>query len=49
MYDYIDGLIRNVGIIYKEGLGSATPAPYNLYGIQSPDSEEYELLSKEEK
>ena len=49
MYDYINGLIRNAGIIYKEVAGSATPAPDNLYDIRSPESEEYKLLSKEKK
>ena len=49
MYDYIDGLIRNADIIYKKGAVSATPAPDNTYDIRSPDSKEYELLSKEEK
>ena len=35
MYDYIDSVIRNAGAIYKEGAGSATPAPDNLYEIRN--------------
>ena len=49
MDDYIDGIIKNVSQIYKEGVGSATPASDHLYQTRDAESENYELLPKAEK
>ena len=48
MYDYIDGLIESIRQMYKEGVGSATPAPDHLYNIREPNTEDNALLSKNE-
>ena len=49
MYDYINGIIENAGEIYKEGAGSATPAPDHLFDIREPCEVDNELLLKNEK
>ena len=49
MYRYIQGVLDSVPARYKEGVGSATPAPNNLYEVRSADSNEIELLSPKER
>ena len=49
MYQYIDEFLSNVPDKYKEGVGSATPAPNNLYEVRSEETEGFELLSDEDK
>ena len=49
MYDYINGIIENAGELYKEGSGSATPAPDHLFDIREPNEADNELLPKDEK
>ena len=37
IYQYIHGLLQSVPIMYKNGTGSATPAPSHLYDIRDPE------------
>lgn len=48
-YDYITGVIGNMGETYKTGAGSATPAPKYLFETRESDKQDDELLSIEER
>ena len=47
MYQYIDNMVAMTPQRYKEGMGSATAAPTNLYEVRDPNSNEVEPLSKQ--
>ena len=49
MYHYISELLDNVPDRYRNGIGSTTPAPGNLYTIRSADDEDVRLLPSKEK
>ena len=49
MYQYIDEVLSTVPNRYKEGVGSATPAPSNLYEVRKEDSPDTELLPTKER
>ena len=49
MYQYIAGVIKHAGEIYKQGAGGATPAPNHLYEVRNPEFGEVELLPNKEK
>lgn len=49
MYQYISELIASAPEVYKTGIGSATPAPTNLYEIRDPESEDSKPLNDEER
>ena len=47
MYQYIEELIKNAPERYKVGLGSATPAPSNLYEVRDQSDDSAAKLSKQ--
>ena len=49
MYQYITGVIKHAGEIYKQGAGGATPSPNHLYEVRNPEFGEVELLPNKEK
>ena len=49
IYQYIDEFLDNMPNRYKEEVGSATPAPSNLYNVRDASKEEKELLPDHEK
>ena len=49
MYQYIYEMLKSIPDRYKQEVGSATPAPTNLYETRSDSSEGVELLSKKDK
>ena len=49
MYQYIHEMLKSIPDKYKEGIGSATPAPSNLYDIRDESADKVELLSEQDK
>ena len=49
MYQHINGLLNNIPPRYKEGVGSATPAPSHLYDIRDPEQGGIEYLNTNNK
>lgn len=49
MFQYLAGVIKHAGEVYKQGAGGATPALSHLYDVRNPESSDVELLPTKEK